>query len=316
MTLTIATTIQLPDPALALLGEVGIVHGPVDWRGCLESAHGLVSVVAIGIDEEFLRGAPSLKIVANAGVGFDNIDVEACRKRGVIVTNTPDVLTDATADIAMALILAAVRQLTREEARLRAGLFDGWKFWENLGGDVGGSRLGIFGMGRIGQAVARRALPFGMSVIYHGRSRLAPDVERELNATWVSWETLLADSDVLSLHAPYTTATHHIVDAAALRRMKPGSHLVNTARGPLVDEAALVDALRDGPLAGAGLDVYEREPIVHPGLLELSNVTLLPHIGSATPATRTAMALLAARNVYAVLSGAPPLTPVISRPPA
>jgi glyoxylate reductase len=166
-------------------------------------------------------------------------------------------------------------------------------------------------MGRIGRAVAKRARAFGMEILYHGRTRLAPEIERELEATWVEWDTLLTQSDVLSLHAPSSSATYHIIDRDALRRMKPGSYLVNTARGPLVDETALVDALRDGHLAGAGLDVYEHEPTVHPGLLGLSNVTLLPHVGSATFATRTAMAMLAARNVHAVLSGGTPLTRVV-----
>jgi glyoxylate reductase len=228
----------------------------------------------------------------------------------VIVTNTPDVLTEASADLTWALLLATVRRLPQAEASLRAGAFRGWRFWDYLGGDIHGATLGIFGMGRIGQAVARRAPAFGMRVRYHSRTRLAPEREAALQAEWVDRETLLTGSDVLSLHAPLTPETRHLLDRAALARMKQGSYLINTARGPLVDEAALVDTLRDGPLAGAGLDVYEHEPAITPGLLELPNVVLLPHIGSATHGTRTRMAVLAAENVSAVLAGRPPPTPV------
>lgn len=307
---TIVTTIELPEEGKALLAKVGDLHGPDGWEDVLATADALICTVALKVDDPLLARAPGLRIVANAGVGYDNIDVAACQRRGIVVTNTPDVLTDATADIAMALILAAVRGLTFHETRLRSGNFGGWTFWDHLSGDITGARLGIFGMGRIGQAVARRARPFGMSVVYHNRSRLPEEVEQELGATWVSWETLLEQSDIISVHAPASAETHHVFDADALRRMKPGSYLVNTARGSLIDEAALVDALRDGPLAGAGLDVYEREPIVHPGLLELPNVTLLPHVGSATRGTRRAMAMLAVRNVEAVLRGEEALTPV------
>ncbi len=308
---TIATTIELPAEGKELLATLGELHGPDGWEAVLPTADALVCTVAVKVGKPLLEAAPRLRVVANAGVGYDNIDVAACRKRGIIVTNTPDVLTDATADIAMALILCAVRGLSFQEARLRSGNFGGWTFWDHLSGDISGARLGIFGMGRIGQAVARRALPFGMSVVYHNRRRIPEELERELGTTWVSWDTLLEESDIISIHAPYTAETHHAFDADALRRMKPGSYLVNTARGALVDEAALVEALRDGPLAGAGLDVYEREPIVHPGLLELANVTLLPHVGSATRATRKAMAMLAVRNAAAVLRGEPALTPVV-----
>jgi glyoxylate reductase len=262
------------------------------------------------VDAELLDRAPRLRIVANAVIGYEHVDRDVCRARGIAVTNTPGVLTDATADLAMALILSAARGLPRAERSLRAGEFHGWGFWDYLGADLNGKTLGIFGMGRIGRAVARRAAPFGMRVIYHSRARLAAPDEAETGAEWVDFDGLIARSDVLSLHAPLTPETRHAIDADALRRMRPGSFLVNTARGALVDEAALVDALRDGPLAGAGLDVYEREPAIHPGLLDLPNVTLLPHVGSATRETRTRMAMLAARNVHAVLTGSPPLNPV------
>lgn len=306
----VATTLRLPPPALDLLRQVAEVRGPDGWEESLGEAEALLALLTIRVDAELLERAPRLRVVANAVVGYDNVDLAACRARGVVVTNTPDVLTESSADLVWALLLATVRRLPQAEASLRAGEFHGWGFWDYIGGDLTGATLGIFGMGRIGRAVARRAAPFGMEVQYASRTRLPPDEEAELGARWVDWDTLLTTSDVLSLHAPLTPETRHRLDAAALRRMKPGSYLVNTARGALVDEAALVEALRAGPLAGAGLDVYEREPEVHPGLLELPNVVLLPHIASATRETRTRMAMLAARNAHAVLSGRPPLTPV------
>lgn len=309
----ILTTLPLPGPALELLRGAGEVRGPERWEEHLARAEALVSLLTVKVDAALLARAPRLRVVANAATGYDNVAVEACRARGVTVTNTPDVLTDATADLAWALLLATVRHLPQAEASLRAGEFAGWGFWDYLGSDITGATLGIFGMGRIGRAVARRAAPFGMKVQYASRTPLPAADAAQLGARRVGWETLLTTSDVLSLHAPLDAGTHHLLDAAALRRMKPGSYLVNTARGALVDEAALVEALRDGPLAGAGLDVYEHEPHVHPGLLELPNVVLLPHVGSATTGTRTAMALLAARNVVAVLGGQPPLTPVEPR---
>lgn len=311
---TIITTIPLPAAVSAILEEAGKLFGPDDWEKQLPEADALLSVMTVRIDDALLDRAPRLRVVSNAAVGYDNVDVAACRARGVTVTNTPDVLTDATADIALALILSAVRGLTHAERRLRRGEFGGFTFWDHLSGHVTGSVLGIFGMGKIGKALATRAAACGMIVQYNSRSRLDREEEERLGLSWVDFDGLLETSDVLSLHAPYTAATHHILDAAALRRMKPGSYLVNTARGPLIDEAALVEALRDGPLAGAGLDVYEREPIVHPGLLEAENVTLLPHVGSATLQTRTAMADLAARNIHAFLSTGVPITPIPDRP--
>jgi glyoxylate reductase len=306
----IATTLRLPDPALRLLAGVGAVRGPDGWEEALPGAAALIPLLTVPVDRALLERAPGLRVVACATVGYEHVDVDACRERGIVVTNTPDVLTDATADLTLALILATVRRLPQAERSLRAGEFGGWGFWDYLGGDLRGRTLGILGMGRIGRAVARRAAAFGMRVRYHGRTPLPASEERSLGATAVEWETLLATSDVLSLHAPLTPETRDILDAAALRRMKRGSYLINTARGALVDEAALVEALREGHLAGAGLDVYEREPEITPGLLGLDNVVLLPHIGSATEGTRTRMAMLAAENVHAVLSGAAPPTPV------
>lgn len=306
----IVTTLQLPPAALALFEGFAEVVGPDGWERQVGDADALIALLTTRVDEELLQRAPSLRIVANAVVGVDNVDLSACRERGVTVTNTPDVLTDTTADLALALILVTVRRLSSAEDSLRAGEFHGWRFWDYLGGDLAGATLGIFGMGRIGQAVARRARAFGMRIIFTNRSPVQAAIEQELAATRVSLDELLETSDVLSLHAPLTPDTRHILNADALRRMKSGSILINTARGPLVDESALAEALRAGHLAGAGLDVYEKEPIVNPGLLDLPNVVLLPHVGSATVQTRTRMAMLAARNVRAVLSGEPALTPL------
>jgi glyoxylate reductase len=306
----IATTLPLPDPALQLLAEVGTTRGPNDWEEALPEAAALIPLLTVRVDRVLLERAPHLRVVACATAGHEHVDLAACRERGIVVTNTPDVLTDATADLTLALMLATVRRLPQAERSLRAGEFRGWGFWDYLGGDLRGRTLGIFGMGRIGQAVARRAAAFGMRIKYTARTPLAAEAEQALGASRVNWDTLLTTSDVLSLHAPLTPETRHLLDRDALRRMKPGSYLINTARGALVDEAALVEALREGPLAGAGLDVYEREPGVTPGLLGLDNVVLLPHIGSATHDTRSNMAMLAARNVHAVLLGQPPLTPV------
>ncbi|HEX6071286.1 MAG TPA: D-glycerate dehydrogenase [Longimicrobiaceae bacterium] len=309
----IVTTLALPEWIRAELSPLGELMGPEGWEDALPEADALIALLTVKVDQALLDRAPRLRIVANAVVGYDNVDVAACHARGIHVSNTPDVLTDATADLAMALLLATVRRLPQAEASLRAGGFRGWGFWDYLGRDLHGATLGILGMGRIGQAVARRALAFGMKIQYTNRRRLPAEVEGELEARAVDWDTLLTTSDVLSLHAPATADTRHLLDEAALSRMKGGSFLINTARGTLVDEAALVRVLRDGPLAGAGLDVYEREPAIDPGLLELDNVVLLPHIGSATTGTRERMAMLAARNVQAVLTGGEPITPVQPR---
>ncbi len=306
------TTFPLPDEAISLLAEVATVAGPDGWRDALADADALLCLLTDRVDAALLERAPRLRVVANAVVGHEHVDVRACAARGIVVTNTPDVLTEATADLAWALILATVRRLPQAERSLRAGEFHGWGFWDYLGGDLAGATLGIFGMGRIGRAVARRAAGFGMRVAYHSRTRLPADEEARLAAEPVSFDELLARGDVLTLHAPLTSDTRHAIGREALGRMRSGAYLVNTARGALVDEAALVEALRSGPLAGAGLDVYEREPAITPGLLDLPNVVLLPHVGSATRDTRTRMAMLAARNVHAVLGGRPPLTPVPS----
>lgn len=306
----VVTTLRLPEKALRALEPVGPVAGPAGWETALGEAEALISLLTLRVDAGLLDRAPRLRVVANAVVGYDNVDLAECARRGIAVTNTPDVLTDATADLTLALMLATVRRLPQAERSLRAGEFRGWGFWDHLGGEVSGATLGILGMGRIGRAVARRAVAFGMQVIYDSRTPLSPTLEAEIGVVRVPRPALLTSCDILSLHAPATPETRHMIDEAALRAMKPGSYLVNTSRGALLDEAALARALRDGHIAGAGLDVYEREPDIHPDLLEMGNVVLLPHIGSATRATRERMACLAAENVLAVLTGRRPPTPV------
>ena len=291
-----------------------VAVGPVDrateagevLAGARE-AEGLVSMLSDRIDAAFLDACPKLRVVSNYAVGVNNVDLRAAAERGVWVTNTPGVLTDATADLAFGLLLAAGRRIPESERFLREGRFDGWAPLLFLGADVAGARLGIVGMGRIGQAMAARARAFGMEVVYVQRTPLAPERERELGVRFVELDELLATSDFVSLHTPLTDRTHHLIDAAAMARMKKGAILINTARGPVVDEAALVEALRSGHLGGAGLDVFEEEPKIHPGLLALDNVVLTPHTGSATVGTRLRMAMMVAEDVERVLDGGAPL---------
>ena len=274
-------------------------------------ADAVVSLLTERIDAELLDTAgPQLKVVANVAVGYDNIDVPACTERGVVATNTPGVLTDATADIAFGLILMATRRLGEGERLIRSGQDWKWGMFFLLGSSLQGKTLGVVGMGAIGQATARRAKAFGMEIVYQSRSEIDPGIAAELGARRVDLDELLSVSDVVSLHCPYGPATHHLIGAEQLAAMKNSAYLVNTARGPIVDEAALASALREGRIAGAGLDVFEHEPQVHPELLELDNVVLVPHLGSATVETRTAMAVLAADNVLAVLGGQRPPTPI------
>ena len=247
--------------------------------------------------------------MANVAVGVDNVDLAACAARGVTVTNTPDVLTEATADLAFGLLLAAARRIAEGDRLVRQGGFTGWTPTFMLGARVHGATLGIVGMGRIGQAVARRARGFSMNVLYSQRTRLEAVVERSLAASYVGLDELVARADFVSIHCPLTSATTHLFDETRLARMKAGSILVNTARGPIVDEEALARALDHGPLAAAGLDVFEHEPAVHPTLLARSNAVLSPHIGSADGPTREAMASRAIANVLEVLAGRPAQTP-------
>ncbi len=281
-------------------------------RADLRSTEALICLLSDRIDAAVLHRAPQLRVVANVAVGYENIDVDAATERGIHVTNTPDVLTESTADHTLALLLAAARRIVEADTAVREGRFPTWGLQQALSGiDVHGKTLGIVGMGRIGAAVARRARHgFGMSILYHARAP-KPDVENGLDARYMSLEQLLASSDFVSLHVPFTPETHHLFDALAFERMKSSAILINVARGAVVDEAALAQALQTGQIAGAGLDVYEDEPNVHPELLKLKkHVVLAPHLGSATEETRRAMADLAIRNVLAVLAGKPPLTPV------
>ena len=245
-------------------------------------------------------------MIANFGVGFEHIDLEAATRRGIPVTNTPGVLTETTADLAFALILATARRVVAGDQRVRQGKFQYWAPLLFLGQEVNGKTLGIIGMGRIGQAVARRAAGFGMKLLYHSRTRLAPAEEQSLGVSLQPLETLLREADFVTLHVPLTPHTRHLIGSRELELMKNSAYLINTARGPVVDEAALVAALRQGRIRGAGLDVYEKEPELSPGLADLENVVLLPHVGSATVETRTRMALMAAENLLAGLRGDPP----------
>ncbi len=277
-----------------------------DARGCTT----LLTLVSDPIDGALLDALPSVRHVAQVAVGYDNVDVEACRARGVLVTHTPDVLTDATADLAFALFLAVARRLREGEALLRGGRFRGWSPTMLLGMELRGRTLGVYGLGRIGRAVARRAIAFGMRVVYCSRSPAPIEVARELSAERVDFDALLARSDVISIHAPLSSETRHRFGAAELAAMKPGSILINTARGPLIDEAALAVALEQGPLMGAGLDVFEREPEVHPSLLARDDVVLLPHLGSATEDARRGMATRALIDALRVARGEAPLHPI------
>jgi glyoxylate reductase len=301
----VAVTFPLPPRADALLRESADVRGPARWRESLPEAAALLTHLGERVDDALLAEAPRLRVVANAVVGHDNVDLSACLARGITVTNTPGVLTAAVAELTWALILMTMRRLSFAERSLRRGEFSGWSFEGYLGGDLRGRTLGILGLGRIGNEVARRAPAFGMKVIHAGGRP-----ERGVESTEREREALLSEADVLSLHLPLTAETRHVMNDAALGLLKPGSVLINTARGALVDEGALIGRLTEGPLAAAGLDVYEREPNIHPGLLQLENVVLLPHVGSATRETREEMGLLAVRNVLAVLAGQPALTPV------
>jgi gluconate 2-dehydrogenase len=277
----------------------------------LQGRQGLFVTAAEPVDATLVAACPDLRVVSSMAVGFNNIDVAACAARGITVTNAPDVLTETTADFGFALMLAAARRITESEHYLRAGRWQRWAFDFFCGAEVHGATLGILGMGRIGQAIARRgALGFGMKVVYHNRSRLAPELEAPIGARWVDKTTLLREADHLVLVVPYSKASHHAIGAAELALMKPTATLTNVARGGVVDDAALAKALAERRIAAAALDVFEGEPTVHPDLLAQSNVVLTPHIASATTGTRRRMAMLAADNLVAVLSGRPALTPV------
>jgi gluconate 2-dehydrogenase len=283
-----------------------VALAPEILRQRLRDKRGVMCSLTDRIDAEVLAAAPQLSVVANIAVGYNNIDVPGCTARGVMATNTPGVLDDSTADLAFALMLAAARRLTEVESYIRGGEWTGWRLKQWLGVDVNHATLGIIGMGRIGQVIARRASGFDMRVLYHNRKRIAAGIEERLNATHVTKEELLRESDFVVLQVPYSPETHHLIGAAELRLMKPTAILVNSTRGGVVSDAALIEALRSGTIRAAGLDVFENEPRLHPGFLELKNVVLAPHVGSSTEATRRAMAMTAARNLVSALTGAMP----------
>ncbi|HWJ43172.1 MAG TPA: D-glycerate dehydrogenase [Solirubrobacterales bacterium] len=313
---------RLPEPALALLREAGEVRldereraiPRADLLALVAGADAALTLLHDRVDEELLEAAgPQLRCVANVAVGYDNVDLAAAERRGVAVTNTPGVLDDATADLTMALILAATRRLGEGDRLVRSGAPWSWGMGFMLGASLQGKRLGIVGLGGIGTRVAERARAFGMAIAYHSRTPAPAAREAALEAERLPLPRLLAESDVVSLHCPLTPETRHLIGAAELAAMKPSAVLVNAARGPIVDEAALATALEEGRIAAAGLDVFEREPAVEPRLLGLENAVLTPHLGSATVETRTAMAELAARNAISVLRGQGPLTLVTAQ---
>src|ERR687897_2011486 len=312
----VLVTREIPEAGLGLLEgfDVTVLHErPPTCDELLEAVRGASGILATAtekMDGEVMDAAgDGLKVIANMAVGYDNIDVEAAGERGVVVTNTPGVLDETTADVAFMLLLAAARRLGEGERLLRAGRWEWWGPKQLMGRDVWGEVLGIVGFGRIGQAVARRAKGFGMEILYHNRSRKV-GAEEELGARYLDLDELLESADFVSVHTPLSDETHHLIGAAELGMMNPEAIFVNTSRGPVVDEAGLADALAEGRIFAAGLDVYEEEPEVHPKLLELQNVVLAPHIGSASVETRDRMAALAAENIVAVLSGEGPKTPV------
>jgi gluconate 2-dehydrogenase len=273
----------------------------------MQGKDGIVITSSENLSADVIAANTHLKAICNVAVGYNNIDIAAATRAGIMVTNTPDVLNQTTADYAWTLLMASARRVSESERYLRAGEWKNWRFDRFLGADVHGSTLGILGMGRIGQAIARRSMGFDMQVIYHNRSQLTPELEaRANNARYVSKEELLRTADHLILVLPYSAATHHVIGADELALMKPTATLVNIARGGIVDDVALIAALREGRLASAGLDVFENEPALHPDFLTLSNVVLTPHIGSASEQTRRAMAQCASDNLIAALGGQPP----------
>lgn len=307
-------TRMLPQPALDIVHQACDVQldrsdrllPPEELCRAVAGKIGLICLITDRIDAGVLAAGTHLKVVANVAVGYDNIDVQAATERGIVVTNTPGVLTDTTADLAWALLLSIARRISEAERYVRAGRWHEWKLMLMVGHDIHGQTLGIVGMGRIGQAVARRAHGFGMRILYHNRRRVDPALEAELGATWVELPRLLQEADFVSLHMPLTPETTHLIGEAELRLMPPTSYLINTARGAVVDEQALIRALRENWIAGAALDVFEHEPQVPPELSALENVIVVPHIGSASVATRTKMAVMAAQNLVAVVRGTRP----------
>ena len=303
-------TRRIPSSALATLENAcdvdrndGDQLSPQQLKTRIADKEGIVCLLTDAMTPEVMDAAPGLKVIANVAVGYNNIDVPAATARGIIVTNTPEVLTEATADLTWALIMDITRRVSEGDRMIRRGAWKGWALDFMLGNELNGKTLGIIGYGRIGQAVASRAIPFGLRVIHS-------DVQAVPGSGAIPVDRLLATADIVSIHCPLTPQTRHLINQAALARMKRSAYLINTSRGPVVDESALAWALKNGIISGAALDVFEEEPAVHKDLLTLENVVLAPHLGSATTETRTAMADLAVRNAIAVLTGQSPLTPV------
>jgi lactate dehydrogenase-like 2-hydroxyacid dehydrogenase len=303
----------LPTSAIELIAsrcdvQVHSEDAPLTPQELANACREVEGLLAVGtrVNKEVLDQAPKLRVVTNCAVGYDNIDVATCTSRRIVVTNTPGVLTETTADLAFALLMAVARRVVEGDRLIRDGRWPTWQWGLLWGAEVSGKTLGLYGFGQIGQAVARRGRGFSMQILYHARHRVSEAMERELGARYVDCETLLRASDFLSLHVPLRADTQHLIGAAELALMKPTAILINTARGKVVDEEALVQALQGGRLAGAGLDVFEHEPRVHPALLEMRNVVLTPHIASATAETRLKMAMLAAENLLAALDGRRP----------
>jgi len=312
--MNVLITGRLPDDVLALIKkehnvEINIHDRPMDREKIISGItdkDGLLCMITDKIDRELLNKTRHLKIIANYGVGFDNIDVEAATERGIYVTNTPGILTDATADLTFALILASGRRVVEGDKLTRAGKFKYWAPLLFLGHEISGKTLGVVGMGRIGKAVAKRASGFGMKLIYTKRKRLEKSEEKALNIEYVSLESLLKESDFVSLHVPLLPETRYLIGERELKLMKSSSFLINTSRGPIVNESDLIKALKSGTIRGAGLDVYENEPELTPGLIDLENIVLLPHMGSGTKETRKKMALMAMENLLTGLHGKKP----------
>lgn len=307
----VLVTRVIPEAALAVIRQACDMQldlhdqplTPQALQQAVVGKHGVLALVTDRIDAAVLEAGTELKVVSTVAVGYDNIDVATATRRGIVITNTPGVVTESTADLTWALLCCVARRIAEGDRYIRAGKWRDWTLLLMAGGDIHGKTLGICGMGRIGQAVARRARGFNMRVVYHNRQRLTPALEAELQATWMPKAALLQQADFVTLHVPLSAATTHFIGAAELRLMRPTAYLINAARGPVVDETALIQALQEGWIAGAALDVFENEPHVPAALQALENVVLVPHVGSASVETRTRMAVMAAENLVAILQG-------------
>lgn len=307
-------TREIPQKGLDLLArECEVVVNPEDRALSreeimeqMEGAQGLISLLSDPIDGEVIKSNPDLKIISNYAVGYNNIDVKTATERGIMVTNTPGILTETTADLTFALLMAVARRIVESDKFTRAGKFKGWAPKLMLGTDIYGKTIGIIGFGRIGQAVARRARGFGMKILYYKRNPLSSEEETKLAAKYCEFEDLVKEADYITINAPLNDSTYHLFNKDVFKMMKDSAILVNAGRGPIVDESALVDALKSGEIAGAGLDVYEEEPEVHPGLIDLDNVVLTPHTGTGSVETRDKMAVMAVENLLAGLKGERP----------